>query len=92
MGEDNGSDANRRPRPQQVKAGSEINVYAGRFQTRGLLCVVGFKGGLFGIHTLLGGSRDYGQKPSESERRIMLLQQRMDWERNTCASQNSVLH
>ena len=34
MGEDNGSDANRRPRPQQVKAGSEINMYAGRFQTK----------------------------------------------------------
>ena len=34
MGEDNGSDVNRRPRPQQVKAGSEINMYAGRFQTK----------------------------------------------------------
>ena len=41
---------------------------------------------------VLGGSRDYGQKLSERERRIMLVQQRMDLERNACACQNRVLH
>ena len=46
----------------------------------------------FTVCCVLGGSRDYGQNLSERERRIMLVQQRMDLERNACACQNSVLH
>ena len=44
------------------------------------------------VQGVLGGSRDYGQKLSERERRIMLVQQRMDLGRNACACQNIVLH
>ena len=44
------------------------------------------------VQGVLGGSRDYGQEVSERERRIMLVQPRMDLERNACGCSNSVLH
>ena len=65
---------------------------------RGLLCVVCWGGADTTVKrsaSVRGGLcwyRDYGQEVSERERRIMLVQPRMDLERNACGCSNSVLH